>query len=746
MPKKSQSKQTCPEVCDTRYKEMFENSRDGFVMIDLDRKITNVNKAFCKIVGYPKKELIGLDFLKITPKKWHEWETKEIVEKRLKKTGYTGVYEKEYIKKDGSIVPVELSSFTVFDKNKNPLYMWGSVRDISKRKAAETELSEKQDLLRQVEQIAKIGGWEMDIQTGQATWTRGTYDIVEIEPGQPVPGLNEHVSFYLPEYQGMISQAMNDLIKRDVPLDFKAHLKTAKGNIKWCHAVGHAVREGGKCVKVQGTFQDITDQKEAKDKIKKKITSLEQAEKLARLGNFERNWKTGKGYWSKGFYRLLGRKSDSIESTHKNFIKHVHKDDLDRVNKHVKDTLKKKTDMDIEFRIVQHTGGIIYVHGLGKNIYDKGGKPLYTIGVFKDITEQKLMLNTLQESEEQFRRMFEKAPNPIVIIDNKGRFKQVNPASLEITGYTKEQLENMTVFDLVEPEFHENIMKELQNVDQNVYTEEIRYKHSSGESRWCHVDAVTFSSQASLGFITDIHNEKEAAIKVKQTNLLKSRLISALKHISSEPMEKIKWSLRTLLQENLGELNNKQKKFLQNSLDDYSKISHLISDIGLLVDFEQSAIQPDKNNLAIRDLISKEVVNFQPECNLRKITCKFTPPESNIRGINADATLITHTIRHLLQNSILYSDQGGKVKISMEFKQDMVRITVKDEGRGIPKAEQKHIFDMFYRGSNIRTINPDGLGIGLYLAKRIVQAHNGEIGFTSKEGKGSTFWFEIPIK
>ncbi len=197
MPKKQAHK--CPGVCETRYKEMFENFRDSFVMIDLEGNTTNVNKAFVKIVGYPKKEIIGLNFLKIALKKWHQWEMNEIVEKRLKKNGYSGIYEKGYVKKNGTI----LSSFTVFDKNKNPLYMWDSARDISKRKETEKQLSEKQELLRKVKKIAKISGWKMDLATGKATWTKGTYDIVEIKPGQPIPGLHEHVSFYLPEYQGL---------------------------------------------------------------------------------------------------------------------------------------------------------------------------------------------------------------------------------------------------------------------------------------------------------------------------------------------------------------------------------------------------------------------------------------------------------------------------------------------------------------------------------------------------------------
>lgn len=135
-------------------------------------------------------------------------------------------------------------------------------REIERRKRIEADLQKKEALLNEVGRIARIGGWEMDVETGKATWTEGTYDIVEIERGEPVPGLHEHTSFYLPQYREEIEKAMRALIEEDVPLEFEAELKTAKGRIKWCRALGRAERKDGTCVRVYGTFQDITESKQ----------------------------------------------------------------------------------------------------------------------------------------------------------------------------------------------------------------------------------------------------------------------------------------------------------------------------------------------------------------------------------------------------------------------------------------------------------------------------------------------------
>jgi len=148
--------------------------------------------------------------------------------------------------------------------------------DIAGRLKAEEALRESESLLNEVGQIAKIGGWEMDLITRKARWTCGTYDVVEIDPGAPIPGPDEHVSYYLPEYRPLVIEAMQALIKENKPLNFEAQALTAKGNVKWFHAIGKAIREGDQCIKIKGTLQDITERKRA-EKTLDRSTSLLQA-------------------------------------------------------------------------------------------------------------------------------------------------------------------------------------------------------------------------------------------------------------------------------------------------------------------------------------------------------------------------------------------------------------------------------------------------------------------------------------
>ena len=123
-----------------KYRSLFSDSRDGIVMVDEQGRFLDANPVYCAMLGYSVEELRTISFPNITPEKWQAWEGEEIWNRRLMKDGYTGIYEKEYVRKDGSIFPVELQAFTVFDTNRNIKYVWGTVRDITERKQQELEL------------------------------------------------------------------------------------------------------------------------------------------------------------------------------------------------------------------------------------------------------------------------------------------------------------------------------------------------------------------------------------------------------------------------------------------------------------------------------------------------------------------------------------------------------------------------------------------------------------------------------
>ncbi len=131
-----------------RYEEIFSGSRDGIVIVNANGRIIDANQAFCAMLGYAPDELRAMEnFYEITPEPWRAWEEQEIWRNRLLTRGYSGLYEKEYIRKDGSVFPVELQSYAVLGDDGRPAYLWGLARDITARRRAEHELHQQKENL-----------------------------------------------------------------------------------------------------------------------------------------------------------------------------------------------------------------------------------------------------------------------------------------------------------------------------------------------------------------------------------------------------------------------------------------------------------------------------------------------------------------------------------------------------------------------------------------------------------------------
>jgi PAS domain S-box-containing protein len=261
----------------------FDSLMDTFFVFDSNTgKALQWNQAFMEMSGYSDEEIAAN---KAPDSYYSEQDMQKAAAfiNDLTKKG-SGEIKLELISKDGKRIPTEYRAVLINDSKGEPKHIIAIGRDITKRQAAEKALHESEALLNEVGEIAKIGGWEMDMTTRQAKWTKETYDIVEIDLDQTIPGPDEHLEYYLPEYREAISQAMTALIEEDKPLFFEAPAKTAKGNTKWFRAQGRAIRENGKAVRLVGTLQDITEKKQTEEKMDLLDGQLRQAQKMEALG------------------------------------------------------------------------------------------------------------------------------------------------------------------------------------------------------------------------------------------------------------------------------------------------------------------------------------------------------------------------------------------------------------------------------------------------------------------------------
>ena len=173
-------------------------------------------------------------------------------------------------------------------------------------------------------------------------------------------------------------------------------------------------------------------------------------------------------------------------------------------------------------------------------------------------------------------------------------------------------------------------------------------------------------------------------------------------------------------------------------------MGELVSDLLTVSRIETAKLLLKKEEISLEDLIRKIIEELEPFAKASNVKVEFRAKE-NLPKVFADPSQIRLVIENLLDNAIRYIKEKGRVEIKLEKIDKYCRFEIKDTGVGIPKEDQKYIFQKFFRSENVMRYQTQGSGLGLYIAKSIVEKSGGKIGFKSQEGIGSTFWFTIPL-
>jgi len=214
-------------------------------------------------------------------------------------------------------------------------------------------------------------------------------------------------------------------------------------------------------------------------------------------------------------------------------------------------------------------------------------------------------------------------------------------------------------------------------------------------------------------------------------------------HKLKHGLTSIKWSLKMVLSGDFGELNDEQKDIVEKDLEETERLIVLANN--LLTDGDNAKTFLNKNLYDAEQIVYSAIESCTAKALEKKIKLEFIKPEGKIEAF-FDKEKIKISIQNILDNAIKFTHEGGKIIVSMSKNTDNLEIKVQDFGIGIPEKQKSKLFTKFFRGTNAIGINKEGSGLGLFIAKNIVHAHDGKIWFESKEGEGSTFYVELPIK
>ncbi|HET8992075.1 MAG TPA: HAMP domain-containing sensor histidine kinase [Candidatus Saccharimonadales bacterium] len=241
----------------------------------------------------------------------------------------------------------------------------------------------------------------------------------------------------------------------------------------------------------------------------------------------------------------------------------------------------------------------------------------------------------------------------------------------------------------------------------------------------------------------NIKRLKEYSNKLSALDIAKDDFISMASHQLRTPLTSIKGYISMILELDAGDINEEQKAMLTQAFASCQRMVYIISDLLNVSRLNTGKFVVELLPVNLDTVIRDEIGQLKEIAKSKQVTINYSS-SPDIPNLNLDETKIRQVIMNFIDNALYYTPPGGQIEVILENKPASVELRVKDNGIGVPRSEQHHLFTKFYRASNARKARPDGTGLGLFMAKKMVIAMKGAIIFDSKEGRGSTFGFIFP--
>lgn len=345
----------------------------------------------------------------------------------------------------------------------------------------------------------------------------------------------------------------------------------------------------------------------------------------------------------------------------------------------------------------------------------------------------------------KFKQAVDGVSDHVIITDPDGVIIYANPAASKITGYSnKEMLGKRPSLwgKQMEKDFYKQMWHTIKTEKKPFY-DQVKNKRKNG---------AIYEAEIHISPIMNEHNEviyfvgiERDITKEKAIERMKTEFISLASHQLRTPLSAVKWFGKMLLDGDAGKLTKVQKEYLQKiNLSNEREIQLVNSLLNISrIESGRIIVVPKLTDMKkyIKGIISDTQISLEEK--KRDVSLKI---EGQIPKMMIDPDLTRHVYMNLLTNAINYTDAGGKIAVTVKVKGKKLLTTISDNGIGIPKAEQYRVFGRFFRASNAVKKETEGSGLGLYLAKTIVESSGGKIWFKSEVNKGTTFYFTLPLK
>ena len=470
---------------------------------------------------------------------------------------------------------------------------------------------------------------------------------------------------------------------------------------------------------------------------------------------YEYDVDTGDMIWGARLEQVFGYSPEEMRGGTTQWKEMIHPEDRDKVLRMLKIVEKFSTPFDAQYRFRHKDGVYRWVHDRGNFMIGGSGKAMRMIGMIQDITALKQAEKALQESDAHYHSLFKKNQAAMLMVDPEtGTIVDANLGACVFYGYPYEKILKLKMTDIntLGPE-------ELKTAMQGALTEQHNhsyYQHrlANGQIR----DVEVYSGplfmrgkQLLYSIIHDITERKlaEAALQrsndqLRELNNQKNEFLGMAAHDLRNPIAVIQNASLILSRYSSENLSEKQHEFLRKIHDTSKFMLELLNNLLDISKIESGKLELEMTKNHYPDFVRKNAEFNRFFATEKSISVDLALSE-DIPLVDFDKNKIEQVLNNLISNAIKYSHPNTKINIEVVREKDLVVTKVMDQGQGIPEDELPHIFKPFQKASIKPTAGEKSTGLGLAIVKKIVEGHRGTIGVESKVGKGSTFFFKLPL-
>jgi PAS domain S-box-containing protein len=423
----------------------------------------------------------------------------------------------------------------------------------------------------------------------------------------------------------------------------------------------------------------------------------------------------------------------------------VHPADLPTAQAALRRVVEEKGHESGEFRILRADGLERHVSAIEGVVLDSSGDVARIIGVNIDVTDRKRLEEAVKASEETFSAAMEHTSIGMAIVDPGGRWLKVNEPMCEMLGLTdlellKTDFQSLTHADDLEADLE--MVRQVLAGTIHTYQIEKRYVHKDGHIIWVllNVSLVRNADGSPRYFVKQCQDITAR----KQVDRMKSEFIATVSHELRTPLTSIRGSLGLIRGGATGTLPDKAARLIEVAYQNSNRLALIVDDILNMEQIDCGKMSLEPSNQLLSPLVEQAVEENLGFALSYRVSLLIITPLPQVMA-RVDANRVLQVMANLLSNAVKFSPAEASVEIGMAAAGGSVRISVTDHGPGIPSSFRDRIFQKFSQADGSDSRQKGGTGLGLTIAKALIERMGGTIDYNSDPGITTTFIVELPV-